>query len=62
MKESAKKQITQKKNSFFNTLVSVVLLAVGIFSASYLTTKTFDFGGQLIHVRSFIKRFSGEVN
>ena len=51
----------RKPSSVFNWVVSVILLAAGVLSASYLTTETFDFGGQMTKLRSIYAKYSPNV-
>ncbi len=51
----------RKPSYLFNWVVSVVLLVVGVLSASYLTTETFDFGGQMTKLRGIYAKYSPNV-
>ncbi|KAJ2999023.1 hypothetical protein HDV02_003716 [Globomyces sp. JEL0801] len=46
-KPKEKKPTSNSGFGLGNILLSIVLLVLGILSASYLTTETFDFGGQI---------------
>ena len=57
-KSETKPETKSKKSSFkfSNVLLSIVLLIVGLMSASYLTTDTIDFGGQLKTVQKLYNK------
>lgn len=54
-KETLKAKI-EKKSFFSNISLSLFLLIVGLLSASYLTTETLDFGGQMNKARAALAR------
>jgi dihydrofolate reductase len=60
-KEEKKPAPTPQKSKFGNFLLSIILLILGTISASYLSTNTWDFGGQFAKIqRKYLRSQQGK--